>query len=121
MHELGICEPLVTAVEESAAGRTVTGVRVRVGALHAVAPDAFDQAFTVAARGTVAEGAEIDLVVVPALVCCAECGARTEAAEPHPACPVCGSSNAEVSGGDDLVLESIRVREVAADVPGDPR
>jgi hydrogenase nickel incorporation protein HypA/HybF len=121
VHELGICEPLVTAVEERAAGRPVTGVRVRVGALHAVVGEAFDQAFLMAAQGTVAEGADVDLVVVPAVIDCPDCGARTESAEAHPVCPVCGSPAAEVSGGDELVLESIRIREEAADVPGDSR
>ena len=45
--------------------RPVAHVRVRVGRLHHVHPDAFDQSFTVAAMGTVAEDAVAELVLLP--------------------------------------------------------
>lgn len=119
MHELGLCEPLLEAVREQAAGRVVTSVRVRVGALHAVTPDAFDQAFAVAAQGTEAEGADVDLVVTPALIICRACRTTTESAAPHPLCPVCGAADTEVSGGNELVLESIGLSGEVTDVPRD--
>ena len=65
MHELGLCEGLLDAVERRAAGRKVLGVRFRVGEDHRVVGEALDQAFAMLAAGTVAEGAEIDLVQVP--------------------------------------------------------
>lgn len=131
MHELGLCEPIVAAVERQAAGRRVTGVRVRVGARHAVVRDSFEQAFTVAAGGTVAEDAAVDLVVTPAVATCHSCGRRTEVVDPLAACADCGGVGVEVSGGDEIVLESIELgaterrdasgEEGAADVSGDSR
>jgi Zn finger protein HypA/HybF involved in hydrogenase expression len=65
VHELGLCASIVDAVERRAGDREVAAVRVRVGRLHHVHPDAFSQSFTVAAMGTVAADATADLVLVP--------------------------------------------------------
>ena len=65
MHELGLCESLLEAVERRAAGRRVLGVKFRVGEQHRVVDEALDQAFEMVAVGTVAEGAEVELEVVP--------------------------------------------------------
>ena len=109
MHELGLCEAIVAAVERRAAGRRVTGVRVRVGVLHGVVAPALAQAFELAAAGTVAEGAAIDLVVPPLRVTCAACGHMAWVREPLPACPACGATDLGLHGGDELLLESIRL------------
>lgn len=119
-----MCEAILDAVERRAAGRSVAGVRLRIGALHQVVPSALDQAFSLASAGTVAEGADVDLVVTPAVVTCRSCEARTESAAPYAGCARCGSPDVEIHGGDELVLESIRVteaREEVPDVPRDPR
>ncbi|HEX8132916.1 MAG TPA: hydrogenase maturation nickel metallochaperone HypA [Actinomycetes bacterium] len=110
MHELGLCGGILEAVERRAAGRRVTRVRLRVGTLHRVSGPALDQAFSLLAGGTVAEGADIDLVVVPVRATCAACRQATEADEVPVVCPTCGSSELEVSGGDELVLESIQLQ-----------
>jgi hydrogenase nickel incorporation protein HypA/HybF len=67
MHEFGLCEGILDAVERRAAGREVAGVRVRVGEALRVAEPALDQAFTLASEGTVAEGAQIEMVEVDVL------------------------------------------------------
>jgi hydrogenase nickel incorporation protein HypA/HybF len=108
MHELGLCEAIVEAVERRAAGRRVTGVRVRAGALHRVVEPALEQAFPLAAAGTVAEGAQVDLVIVPLRVACRDCGQQEETADPLAACAACGGVDLDVSGGEEFVLESVR-------------
>jgi hydrogenase nickel incorporation protein HypA/HybF len=65
MHEIGLCESLLDAVERRANGRKVLGVKFRVGDQHRVVDEALDQAFELVAVGTVAEGAAVELVVVP--------------------------------------------------------
>ncbi|MGH2814695.1 MAG: hydrogenase maturation nickel metallochaperone HypA, partial [Actinomycetota bacterium] len=90
MHELGLCEGILEAVERRAAGRRVTRVRVRVGAQHRVVPSAFDQSFALVAQGTVADGAAVDLVTVPVLVTCRDCGHQAEAGDALAVCSACG-------------------------------
>lgn len=112
MHELGMCEDIIHAIEQRAEGRTVEAVGVRVGVLLRVVDEAFAQSFEIAAGGTVAQGAEVDLTIVPGAARCS-CGTTFEAQEAFPACPSCASSDVEVSGGDELILEWLRYADVA--------
>jgi hydrogenase nickel incorporation protein HypA/HybF len=121
MHELGLCEGIVEAVERRAAGRRVTGVRVRVGARHRVVEESLDQAFEMVAAGTVADGAEVDLVVVPVTLTCRDCGHQAESLEPLGACPSCGGTDLEMDGGDELLLESIALAVPEGGEPHVPR
>src|SRR3982074_337158 len=126
MHELGMCEAILDTVERRAAGRRVSAFTVRVGTLHRGVEPAMDQAFTLASEGTVAEGAVLHLVVVPVRSTCRSCGLTTESAEPPVACAGCAATDLELTGGDDLILESIEVDaplrvEGSADVPGHTR
>jgi hydrogenase nickel incorporation protein HypA/HybF len=111
VHELGLCEGVLAAVERRAAGRRVTRVRVRVGAQHRVVESAFDQSFALVSQGTVAEGAAVDLVTVPVRVRCLDCGHEAEATDALAACPACGALDLETEGGDELILEAIHLEE----------
>lgn len=110
MHELGLCSSIVEAVSKRAGERPVAQVRVRVGRLHHVHPDAFDQSFAFAAMGTVAEAAAAELVLVPVRARCGGCGGEFESDDVPLACPRCASVEIELLGGDELVLESIEYR-----------
>jgi hydrogenase nickel incorporation protein HypA/HybF len=115
MHELAMCESIMEAVERRANGRKVAGVTVRVGVLQRVWKPAFDQCFEMVAAGTLAEGASVDLVVLPVHSTCRQCGTSAESDDQPLVCISCGSTGLDVSGGDELLLESIRVdREPAA-------
>jgi hydrogenase nickel incorporation protein HypA/HybF len=113
MHEVGMCESLLDAVERRADGRRVLGVKVRIGALHRVVEPSLDQAFELVAAGTVAEGAAVDLVVIPVQATCRSCGAVQECEDVPVSCPTCGGVELELTGGDDFTLESIRLDEPA--------
>ncbi|MFI0349439.1 hydrogenase/urease maturation nickel metallochaperone HypA [Actinomadura sp. 9N407] len=65
MHEFGLCEALLRAVEKRAAGRRVTGVTVRIGTAHAVVEPALAQSFEMVAMGGCAADATLELVTVP--------------------------------------------------------
>jgi len=110
MHELGLCASIVDAVEQRAGGRPVARVRIRVGRLHHVHPEAFDQSFAIAAMGTVAEDAAAELVLLPVRARCSDCEATWDALEIPLTCPKCGCVSVELIGGDELMLESIEYR-----------
>ena len=109
MHEYGLCEGIVDAVLKRAAGRPVTRVKVRIGALHRVAEPALDQAFELLTAGTVAEHAAVDMVVVPVRATCGLCGWTGESDDVYAVCPACAGTEVAVEGGDELVLESIQL------------
>jgi hydrogenase nickel incorporation protein HypA/HybF len=110
MHELGLCEAVVDAIEQRAGERPVARVRVRVGLLHHVHPDAFAQSFAMAATGTVAEDADAELVLLPIRGLCTGCQTEFTTDEVVLVCPRCASIQVEVCGGDELMLESIEYR-----------
>ncbi|WP_433236680.1 hydrogenase maturation nickel metallochaperone HypA [Streptosporangium sp. CA-135522] len=124
MHEFGIAEAVLDAVERRAEGRRVKRVRVRAGALLRITGPALDQAFALVSPGTVADGATVDLVVVPAQLICRSCGRREETSDALAVCGGCGSTDIDLQGGDGLVLESIRMAEGSqggTHVPGNSR
>jgi len=107
VHEFGLCEGVLEAVKTRAAGRPVAGIRVRCGVRHAVDPDAMAHAFGLVATGTEADGAAVEVVTVPATVTCRDCEIASDSADQLAVCPRCGGANVEISGGDELVLESL--------------
>lgn len=65
MHEMGMCQSVLAAVERRAAGRRVERIGVQCGTDLAVVPEVFEQGFQVLAQGGVADGATTDVEIVP--------------------------------------------------------
>lgn len=108
MHEMAITQSVVDAVCERAAGRRVHRVRVEVGALCAVVPDAMEFCFSLVTEGTAADGAALDIDVRPGQAHCRECGADFALGDLILLCP-CGSADVEVRAGRDLRILSMEV------------
>lgn len=117
MHEYGLCEGVLGAVRQRAAGRPVAWVRVRAGVRQGVSVESMAQAFELVAAGTEAAGATVDLVVVPADLHCESCGANASTLDALAVCPSCGSDDVTLTGGDELTLESIGYVTAAATPP----
>ena len=62
MHELSIAESIVAAVTEKVSDTPIRRIRVQVGKLSGVVPDALEFCFELACTGTALEGAELDIV-----------------------------------------------------------
>ena len=113
MHEFGLCEGIVDAVQRRARGRRVARVRVRAGTLHRIVDAAFQQAFAHAAEGTEAEQASVELVLVPVSAVCNACQAVTQSQDMTAICSKCGSMELELTAGEELILESIEYEATA--------
>jgi hydrogenase nickel incorporation protein HypA/HybF len=107
MHEYGLAEGVLATVRQRAVGRKVAGIRVRFGVKHAVDEESLAQAFGFVADGTEAEGASVQLVTVPATLTCLDCGLTAETTDVLATCPGCAGENVEITGGDEMTLESI--------------
>ena len=108
MHEFGLCEGVLAAVRQRADGRRVAGIRVRFGVRHAVDSESLAQAFSMVAEGTEAAGAAVELVTVPATLTCADCGFSGPVTDLLATCARCAGADVQISGGDEMILESIR-------------
>src|SRR6185436_3498396 len=100
MHELSLSGAIVNTVEKHAAGRPVSVVSMRIGALRQVVPDTLDFYFGFVANGTVCEGARLEQELIPARLRCGECEAEWGIELPVFMCPGC-AGQAEVASGNE--------------------
>jgi hydrogenase nickel incorporation protein HypA/HybF len=112
VHELSLSSAIVNTVVKHADGRRVSVVNLRVGHLRQVVPDSLEFYFEFVARGTVCEGARLELELVPAVLRCDACAAGWEMDLPFFRCPECGSGEVTVESGNEFEVESIEVEEV---------
>lgn len=112
MHEMSLCESLVDIIRSEAASgqfRTVRRVVLEVGPLSSVEPEALRFGFDVITRGTLAEGAALDIVSPPALGHCLSCFKEVTITSRLDPCPECGGTELQISGGDTLRIKEMEV------------
>ena len=114
MHELALADAVVAIARDHARGQRVSAVDVKVGRLRQVVPDALAFAFELVAAGTEVEGAELRVEHVAVRVRCSRCAAESDAPDFPLACAECGSLDVEVVAGDELLVESLELEELAA-------
>lgn len=110
MHELAVCQALLTEVERAARAAGAVAVRrvvVRVGPLSGVEPALLARAFEVARAGGIAEAAGLDIEAAPVRVRCHDCDTEHEVPPNRLLCGACGSWRTELRAGDELVLRRL--------------
>lgn len=112
MHEMSIALAVIGQVEEAAerAGdiTAVRSVRLQVGELAGVVPDALSFCFELACAGTVLEGAELVTDAVPGRARCAPCGDEWAVGmPPRLTCPRCGGVTTDLLSGRELQIVSV--------------
>jgi hydrogenase nickel incorporation protein HypA/HybF len=112
VHELSIIAGLFEILEEKARGQgaiRITAVTLRVGRLSGVVPDLLVSAFDVYKKGTLAEESRLEIESAPFDFKCRACGGGDVRDDPVVACAACGSSDVELRGGMDIVVEKIEI------------
>lgn len=112
MHEMSLCLSMIELVGERA--RTEGATRVQriklcIGALGHVEPQALAFCFESAARGTAAEGADLDIEVLPGRAWCFDCGQAVTIAQRGDGCPNCRGSALRIDAGEQLRVTEIEV------------
>jgi hydrogenase nickel incorporation protein HypA/HybF len=112
MHEMALTESLVEMLEEE--GRKqgfarVKRVRLEVGALGHVEPQAMAFCFAAVTRGTIADGAALDISIRPGQGWCFDCEKTTPLSERFGACAHCGGRHVQMNGGDELRVKELEV------------
>lgn len=112
MHEISICEALLDQVVARRAllrFDQVRRVRVEIGRLSCLEPEALRFAFEVIGRDTVLEGATLDIAQPTAQAVCRDCGATHTVESRLDHCPACGGVHLDLSGGDSLRFVDMEV------------
>lgn len=112
VHELSIACSLVKAAvleAERHCIKRVVRIDVVLGALAGVEMDALLFCFPAVARGTVCEGASLDIHIEPASGRCERCGTVTPVEDMMDRCSSCDDWPLGVSGGRDMRLRALEV------------
>jgi hydrogenase nickel incorporation protein HypA/HybF len=112
MHELALTESLVGIVVEESRRQNIARVKavvLEIGAISQVEPESLRFCFDAVTRGTIAEGARLDIVTVPGAGWCLDCGKTVKLTERFGACPECGQRHVQMTAGDELRIREMEV------------
>jgi len=112
MHEMSLCEGVLQVLEDHAASqgfKQVKTVWLEIGALSGVDPEAMRFGFDVVMKGTLAEGAVLEIIDLPGKAWCMQCGKSVAVKARFDACPDCSSYQLQVTGGDEMRVKELEV------------
>ncbi len=113
VHELSIACDLVEAVAEAAqraGARRVTKVHLKLGVLSGVEADALLFCYDIAAQGTLLEGSQLEVVMMPVVILCPHCGVPRELPSIQDfRCPVCGTPSHQLQQGREIEIDGIEI------------
>ena len=114
MHELSIAQSLLEIVEQEASpfeNARVVSVKLRIGKLSGVVPDALRFAFEVITKGGVAEGASLNIEEVPISIKCHQCQKVFVSEDPFMICPHCEGWDVEMVSGKELEIKELEIED----------
>ena len=112
MHELAIAESIINLINREAEDRKfekVLGIRLRLGEYSGLVPECIMEFFPVAARGSIAEGAELEISWISAAFRCLDCGYEGAVDRKSACCPVCRSRLIRMTAGREFYVDSLKV------------
>lgn len=110
MHEMSIAEGIVDIALDTMKnndGTVVHAVRLRLGAMSGIEPDALLFCFEAVTKGTAAEGAELVIEHVPLKAKCLDCLTEFVVEGYRFICPACQSTTVTTVTGRELQVLSI--------------
>ncbi len=115
MHEMAIVQSIMDILEQHARmynAKRVVQVSLEFGALTAVMPAAITFAFEILSKGGIAEGAHVDIKIIPMKVRCMDCGHEQITEVYQPVCPACSSGLLKIiEGRDEMRIVSLEIED----------
>lgn len=115
MHEMALVSSIADIVAEYASkngARHVLEITLVIGSVHDVVDELMDSCFAHMVRGTVAEGAKLNLVKTPMRAQCNDCLLvypadlrRSDTLK----CPDCGSRSFSIHNGNEFLIRDIKL------------
>lgn len=112
MHELSLCQNVLDIIQSEAVRQDfhlVKRVRLEIGALACVEPDALRFGFSAVMRDTLVEHAVLEILDRPGEAWCSTCQAAITILNRSDACPLCDSYGVQVTGGFDMRIVDLEV------------
>jgi hydrogenase nickel incorporation protein HypA/HybF len=112
MHEMSLAESVLQAMEDAARAQhfhKVLAVRLEIGALSGVEPEAMRFCFDAVVRDSLAQGAQLEIIELPGTGWCMACAKTVPMREVFGECPECGSVQMQVTGGTEMRIKDLEV------------
>lgn len=110
MHELSIAQSILEIVQDEAkkhGADRLSVVKLRLGKLTAIEPTSLSFCFDLIAKGTIAEGARIEIETVPITGQCKQCGHKFIMEFPVGTCPGCQGLCISILTGREFYISEI--------------
>lgn len=105
MHEMALAEEMLQIVQAAARReglRRVRALRLQIGQLSCVEPEAMRFCFDAVARESIAADARLEIEVTAGAAWCGDCAARVALDALGAACPGCGGYRLQVIAGTEM-------------------
>jgi len=112
MHEMAIAQSILDITMDTAArsgAKKVTCIKLLIGQMTQVEPEALRFCFSAMAAGSLAAGAELEITIVPLVGHCRDCGGEYLIENFRFLCSACGSAALELISGRELRVEYLEV------------
>jgi hydrogenase nickel incorporation protein HypA/HybF len=112
MHEMAIAQGVLDIVLDTAArhdAKKIMVIKLQVGQMTGVEPDALRFCLETLAEGTISAGAQLEIVVTPLIGQCRDCGLEFGIERYRFLCPDCGSAGVDIISGRELRVEHLEV------------
>lgn len=110
MHEIGVLMEVVKSVERYAAKNEVESIVtlvLQIGELSSMIPKYMKTLYPAAVEGTILDGSELEIEILPANGLCKSCNKVFKVLEYQGRCPICNDSNIEVLSGKEFFIKEI--------------
>lgn len=110
MHELGLCKSIIEIIQQKALDTQCTKVKkiiLEIGQLASIDNDALRFSFALATKGTVLQGAVLEIIEIPGEAFCSSCQKRGPLQRYYDGCVTCGGHALEIVQGEELRVQSM--------------
>ncbi|TFF87346.1 MAG: hydrogenase maturation nickel metallochaperone HypA [Promethearchaeota archaeon] len=123
MHEFAFAYNIYQVAEETAKkynAKRITEVYLEIGELTLIVPELLKKSFEMATHGSIAEGAELIIEMVPGEIKCRNCGEISTVSITEEAqltglqlfqCRYCKSKDTEIFSGKKANVKNIKIQE----------
>lgn len=109
---MSLAEGVLQLIEDSAKANRFTRVKtvwLEIGQLAGVEAEAMRFCFDAVTRGSIAEGAKLEIDATPGRGWCLDCAGEVMVAARYEPCPQCGGYSVEVTGGTAMRVKELEV------------
>ena len=112
MHELSYARSMIEQIEaflQKEKFTRISSINLKIGKMSGIDPLSLEFCFDIVAKGTIAEGAKINIEHVPLKIFCHKCNIEIEPTKHVYACPVCAGIDIQTTSGNLAQLLDVEV------------